>query len=188
MSAESEWVKSLQPLIAADLVEPLLKVEVGFRLPYALNIKAHKTPPTNANIQEIPGADFRRYQTDLMVAEVTESSWVPRVVVEFKLGGINTHDVLTYSAKAATHKSLYPHLRYGVVIGEHDRLPTKLLWHGHQFDFMLAVKSRAGMGADRRTLSDLLRTEVNASRILGELLIAPRPTVSLIHRKLTTDR
>jgi hypothetical protein len=187
MSGESDWVKSLQSSIEDDLGDKSLKVEIGFRLPYALNIKAHKTSPTRDHTQEIPGADFRRYQTDLLIAEVGEAKWIPRVVVEFKLGGVNMHDVLTYSAKAATHKSLYPHLRYGIVIGEHNLLPTKLLWHGHNFDFMLAFQSRAMRGADRDKLSELLRLEVKASQTLGDLLISHRSKASLIHRKLTTE-
>ena len=69
--------------------------------------------------------------------------WVPRVVVEFKLG-FTTHDALTYSAKAATHKNIHPYLRYGVVIARgkaREAISSKMMRHGHNFDFMLILES-----------------------------------------------
>jgi hypothetical protein len=51
------------------------------------------------------------YQTDLLISERLDDGedWTPRVVVEFKLGSVTTHDALTYSAKAATHKNVHPY-------------------------------------------------------------------------------
>jgi hypothetical protein len=74
----------------------------------------------------------------LLIAEELEAAaqWVPRVVVEFKLGSVTTHDALTYLAKAATHKNVHPYLRYGIIIGGLDGpVPKRLVRHGHSFVF-----------------------------------------------------
>ncbi|MCW5732702.1 MAG: hypothetical protein KIS73_01165 [Enhydrobacter sp.] len=160
-----------------------LSVDTSFRLAYALTIKSHKVRPSGTALADIEEFDSRSYETDLLIAETTSASWTPRVVVEFKFDGVTTHDVLTYSAKAATHKRLYPHLRYGLVIGKRKSLLPKLLWHGHDFDFMLMLSSEAMEGSDRDQLCRLLKEEVEASRTLSRLLTG-NPKAHLFHRKL----
>jgi len=56
------------------------------------------------------------HETDLLVVEnLDEVKWTPRVVIEAKgNGAINTHDAITYSHKAATHRQVHPYLRYGL--------------------------------------------------------------------------
>ena len=76
------------------------------------------------------------YQTDiLIVEELPGDRSLPRVVIEVKLS-VTTHDALTYSAKAATHKQGHPYLRYGILIAKLRSVPRRLIWHGSNFDFM----------------------------------------------------
>lgn len=84
-----------------------------------------------------------RAQTDLSIVEhIDAERWTPRVVVEAKLGSVTTHDAITYSEKAATHRSVHPYLRYGIMLGEreHHPLPGRLYRHGAQFDFMVSFR------------------------------------------------
>jgi len=84
------------------------------------------------------------YETDLLLYDKAGGSrWVPRVVVECKLGGVTTHDALTYSAKAFTHKHVHPYLRYGILVGDfgESTVQGRLFRHGAYFDFMLTWAS-----------------------------------------------
>jgi hypothetical protein len=105
-------------------------------------------------------------------------------VVEFKLGSVTTHDALTYSAKAATHKNVHPYLRYGIVIGGFKGpVPRRLIRHGHHFDFMMTVASEKLTTQDRDRLVQLLKEEVQASRTMSKLLLE-KSNIWLLHRKL----
>jgi hypothetical protein len=75
-----------------------------------------------------------------MTAAVTASG-SPRVV-ECKQG-VTTHDALTSSTKAATHKQVHPYLRYGCRLGGYETaLPDRLIRHMAHFDFMLFWESQ----------------------------------------------
>src|SRR5438105_15396623 len=115
MATEKEWVQLLQPRLDAELrrcgeAEWNLRVDAGEKLTYAYEILRYSAE----------GPDHRlsaKYETDLLFYDIRENGdWIPRVVLECKKGRISTHDALTYSAKAATHKHVHPYLRYGVLL------------------------------------------------------------------------
>ena len=55
------------------------------------------------------GTSVSRYETDLLVYDaLDQDAWIPRVVIECKLEGVTTHDAITYSRKASTHKQVHP--------------------------------------------------------------------------------
>src|SRR4051812_33602485 len=140
MSREREWVERVKADVERALAGSGLTVETGYRLPYALQVAGYKKQAGELRAEGV--TKHHGYETDLLIAEQEKTHWVPRVVVEFKLGRVSTHDALTYSAKAATHKQVHPHLRYGIVIGGYDGpVPQRLLRHGNNFDFMLTLAS-----------------------------------------------
>jgi hypothetical protein len=107
-------------------------------------------------------------------------------VIECKLKTVTTHDALTYSAKAATHKNVHPYLRYGIIVGHHPGPVQRLLLrHGHQFDVMQMLALEKPDAADRDHLFKLLRDEVRASRNIQKILSGESPA-TLVHRKLVT--
>jgi len=70
-----------------------------------------------------------KYETDLIICQnLSENEWKPRIIIEGKLNSVTTHDAITYSQKAATHKNVHPFLRYGILIGnrKHFPLPGRL--------------------------------------------------------------
>jgi len=116
------------------------------------------------------------HPTDILVVEVETSQWKPRVVVEAKLARITTHDAITYSQKAATHKQVHPYLRYGILLGkrEHYPLPGRLFRHGSHFDFMISWVAEEATPEEFSDFVNLLLDEVTASRALEEMIYSSR--------------
>ena len=187
MSGERAWVETVRADVENTLAGRDLIVETGRRLPYAIHVTGYHAMP---GVDATPQLATHGYQTDLLIAErlLGSAAWVPRVVIEFKLGRVTTHDVLTYSAKAATHKNLHPYLRYGIVIGKFEgAVPRRLIRHGHHFDFMLTLGSEALTSGDRDRLIQLIREEVEASQKISAVL-AGKSDVYLLHRQLVMAR
>jgi hypothetical protein len=106
-----------------------------------------------------------------------------------QVGQRTTHDALTYSTKASTHKHVHPYLRYGTLIGAFDdALPGRLIRHGVYFDFMMVWSDEEATDEEWSDLTGLLAEEVRASRTLQALLtesrIRGRKRFRLLHRPL----
>jgi hypothetical protein len=156
----------------------------GSKLPYAYEILSYDNG-TPAEINDIS------YETDLLVYETTnDQKWKPRVVIEGKLGSVTTHDAITYSQKALTHKNVHPYLRYGILLGDrkHYPLPGRLFRHGAYFDFMLSSRSTELSADELEDLVSLIIEEVEASRNLEEILYNSRnpnrKKFTLLHKPL----
>ncbi len=191
MPSEKQWVELLLPRLKRDLdtlsVNGLkVNVETGKRLTYAYEIAQY----TN---QGNPKINTRAYQTDLSICEVADSGdWIPRVIIECKWASITTHDALTYSAKAATHKHVHPYLRYGIAIGGYGKssLPPRLIRHGAYFDFMLIQESEEPTEKEWSQLIGILIREVHASRMLQQILDRGRSkdkSLKSVHRRLILE-
>lgn len=169
---EREWVRALIPELNQHLnaVDISLRAEESFKLVYASEILRYDDDgPCQRNAQ--------RYETDILVTEKgDENCWTPRVVIEVKLKTINTHTTIAYSQKAATHKGVHPHLRYGVMLADRGRypLPGRLFRHGAHFDFMLSWTSLEPNAIEWGMLIDIIISEVKASRNLEEMIYNSR--------------
>ncbi len=88
------------------------------------------------------------------------------MVVEAKVGSVTTHDAITYSQKAANHRSVFPYLRYGIMLGNRQDypLPGRHYRHGTQFDFMISFREYEPSAKEMDTLRDVLLEEVRALR------------------------
>lgn len=169
---EREWVKTIIEDIENSL-KPLnsnLRVTDGFRLPYTSEI-------LNYSDDKPEQQNFIVYETDILIYEqIDESRWKPRIIVEAKINSVTTHDAITYSQKAQTHKNVHPYLRYGILIGNRKDypLPGRLFRHGQQFDFMLSWKSFEGEKSEWDTLIEILKSEYEASLTLDEIIFNSR--------------
>src|SRR5215510_12075333 len=110
---EREWVRSLVPRLTEELKrlessDVQITVTDGSKLAYSCVIHEYGKDGTRA-------PESSKYETDLLFCDTfADGTWIPRLVVEGKIGGsVTTHDALTYSSKAATHKHVHPYLRYG---------------------------------------------------------------------------
>jgi hypothetical protein len=186
---EKQWVKSFTTRLRDGLTphaEEKIRVEVedGERLPYLCQIYEY-----SKDVPSIPA--ISRYETDLLIKDkYSNGTWIPRVVVECKLGRIHTHDALTYSAKAATHKNVHPYLRYGILVGgrKNQALPGRLIRHGAYFDFMVSWRGAEPEPDEWKVFCELVGNELLASRKLQELLTtnrsASRKLITALHRPL----
>jgi hypothetical protein len=178
---EREWVETVKTDIEASLAGKGITVQTGYRLPYAREVFSYQSNSNEPALEQ-----SHRYQTDLLISEQLAGTddWAPRVVVEFKLGSVTSHDALTYSAKAATHKTVHPYLRYGIVIGGFQGpVPQRLMRHGQQFDFMVTLASRVLTPEDRERLVSLLSDELKAAQTMSKL-VSEKSHIWLLHRKL----
>ena len=142
------------------------QVESKTNLLYSLQIDAggqvRPAGEEQRNPKRGPGR-FYAFQTDILVRKVKPG--IPLVVVELKFGNFNTHDIITYSAKAARHKQIYPYLRYGFVLGGRKSLTNKFFVHNQSFDFAMWVSSSA---ADSTKLTQMIKRQIrNAEKLLG---------------------
>jgi len=184
---EVEWVESFVSRLREGLLrdrsgEVPVDVVSGHRLAYTSEVISYDA--SGAARPKSQG-----YETDLLVVDrQQDGAWTPRVVVECKLQKITTHDALTYSAKAATHKHVHPYLRYGILIGEQTVLPGRLMRHGAHFDFMASWATATASRLEWDDFVSLLADEVVASRRLEALLFGSRqrdrPKYRILHRPL----
>ena len=183
---ERAWVASTISLISERMgdADASLRISCGSKLSYAHEIREYIG---NALTLQNTVA----YETDVLITEETsENVWKPRVVIEAKLGKVSTHDAITYSEKASTHKKVHPYLRYGILIGDrkHYPLPGRLFRHGAYFDFMLSWVGMTPSESELGILSSLILEEVKASRDLEDILYTSRKPdrtkYTLLHKPL----
>src|SRR6266536_4083164 len=169
---EKGWVRSLAVRLARNLEKlqsPGIKAAVfdGRKLAYSCEIPNYRKDGSFAPVTS-------SYETDLLICDSqNDGSWTPRVIVECKIGGsVNTHDALTYSTKAATHKHVHPYLRYGFLAGEreHYAIPVRLVKHGAHFDFMATWRAARPTKAEWSDFCALVVEEIKASRAMQDLL------------------
>jgi len=169
---ELEWAKSVQGFVNDFLQKnaPNLEMLIGANLPYGYEILEYKDnqPSVSKSIS---------YETDLLIIEKTSSSsWIPRVIVECKIDRVTTHDAITYSEKASTHKHVHPYLRYGIILGNRGTYPPpgRLFRHGLYFDFMASWVAFGPTEIEFNILLEILLDEVKASRNLQEMIFKSR--------------
>lgn len=170
---ETDWVKTIIP----DIEKQLCKTDKSIRV-----VDGHKLSYTNEILTYNDSNDpeeqnLIKYETDILIYEqLDDMLWKPRVVIETKLQKVTTHDAITYSQKAQTHKNVHPFLRYGILIGNREEypLPGRLFRHGQHFDFMLSWKSVKADKSEKSKLIEILNDEIQASRVLDEILYNSR--------------
>lgn len=121
------------------------------------------------NIQDTqnPKRGNSAFQTDICIFEKIRNIEFPRLVIEFKTK-ITTHDILTYSNKAGKHKSIYPALRYGILVSDIDNIPNRFFIHNEHLDFFIAAKKYRTKGSST-FIEDLITKEIQISKILEKI-------------------
>ncbi len=183
---ETKWVELIANAVREGVADSnrSLEIRTQFKLPYGYEIRAYR------EVRE-PHDEAIEFATDFIVVEGdTAGSWKPRVVVEAKVDSVTTHDAITYSQKAANHKSVFPYLRYGIMLGnrQHYPLPGRLYRHGTQFDFMISFREYEPSPREVEAFRDILLDEVRASRALEKMIYESRRRDrdhhTLLHRTL----
>ena len=180
---ETDWAEEVAEKLNNKLAG--FSVGAGRRLTYANEIVDYE--------EDGPNYNEMTYQTDILVSEsFGKKSWKPRVVIETKIDSVSTHDAITYSQKAASHKFIHPYLRYGIFLG-HRRdfpLPGRLFRHGAQFDFMISWRDYAPEDFEWEALVKVVRKEIRASKQLEEMIFDSRrknrEKYYVLHKSLVT--
>lgn len=185
--SEKEWVQSIIPAIEKVLQkkDKQLFIKEAFKLLYALEVKSYTENEPNKPVDS-------RFETDILIGEKKNGTWIPRVVIEAKLGSVTTHDAITYSQKAMAHKNVHPYLRYGIIVGKIPNIPGRLIRHGNNFDFMLAVEGYKPSPARLKVIVKLLLDEVEASRRIENMIYDSRSKTKaelmVLHRPLVVGK
>lgn len=134
MTSENEISEQIRDLLSCSLSHSY-QVRKGASILYKIVVNAKgQAEPSDV---EHPVRGQLAFETDILVEQKSPS--IPLVVLELKCGGFSTHDVITYSSKAARHKDIYPYLRYGLVVVDSRPLTKKFMTHNQGFDFALAL-------------------------------------------------
>ena len=97
-------------------ISPPLFASDKKKLPYAFEILDYKK-------DDVSSQNSLKYETDILIGEEIGERWKPRLIVEGKLAKISTHEAITYSNKAKTHKYVHPYLMYGILLGDGAKYP-----------------------------------------------------------------
>ena len=103
---EKEWTISIKEKLEKEIDTQKYEITCGERVPYTASIGLN---------QQI---DFKKYETDLLIKENVDGSFIPRLIIESKYLNVTTHDTIAYNNKALAHKNLYMGLRYGLMLKE----------------------------------------------------------------------
>jgi len=125
------------------------------------------------------------FEQDILVFERVQwggTSIIPRVIAKVKFGGVTTDETIVYSEKACRIRTVYPFVRYGLVLGEMDKIPARVLRLGQEFDFITLV-SYPMPQSEIEKVGNLFREELQASRDLGAML-SGRTEVATLWRSL----
>ena len=182
MTTEPQWVNGFIKKLDKELKKTtrkgfMMSATDGTKLAYACEIQKYGSDGK-------PDITTNKYETDILISDVyADGSWVPRVIVECKLKSVTTHDALTYSAKASSHRAVHPYLRYGFLAGGRAdyALPARLIRHGQQFDFMISWKAMNASATEWKSFSLLIHKEADASRKLQLLLTDNRSATRVKH-------
>jgi len=108
-----------------------IKIETQKNLQYVNYF--HKIDSNGYGIEGKSECKKMCYAIDILLTEDN----IPRVAIEVKIKSYTTHDIITYSEKAGTHKNLFPHLQYGFLCLEstNEKLSSRYHLHNKIFDF-----------------------------------------------------
>lgn len=166
---EIEWTNSIKKLLQEANLGDNIYFDTLNKVPYAQEILSYDL-------------DFKKdkehtmaFETYLLVFEKKESI-KPRIIIESKINSVTTHDAITYSYKAQTHKNVTPYIRYGIMLGnrKHYPLPGRLFRHGTNFDFMISFKGFVLSEYEKSILIELVKKEISYSRKIEEMIYESR--------------
>lgn len=116
------------------------------------------------------------FETGLFIYEKVKDIIKPRIIIEAKVDNVSTHDAITYSYKAQSHKNVTPYIRYGIMLGnrKHYPLPGRLFRRGTNFDFMISFKGYELSEYEVSSFVELIKKEISYSKNIEEMLYESR--------------
>lgn len=166
---ENEWTASIKELLQECNIGQNIFIETLRKVPYAKEILSYDLNfEANDNRSMV-------FETDLLIYEKTDVI-KPRVIIESKIEKVTTHDAITYSNKAQSHKYVTPYIRYGIMLGNRGDypLPGRLFRHGANFDFMISFKKYELSQEEKNAFIELIKKEIDYSKKVEEMIYESR--------------
>ncbi len=169
---EKEWMINVKNRLEKEdeFSKNSIYFETKKKVPYSFEI-------LNYIDNEPADRKYIKYETDLLVFQkIDKEKWKPRIIIEGKINSVTTHDAITYSQKASTHKNVHPYLRYGILLGnrKHYPLPGRLYRHGAHFDFMLSWKAFEPTTEEWNDFLSIVESEIKYSKKIEEMFFYSR--------------
>ena len=163
---ENDWTRSICKILQTEDLGENIYVEVFRKLPYAFEVKSFSED------WMVKEQDETLFETDMLIYEKQEERIIPRVIIESKVETITTHDAITYSHKASTHKNVIPFVRYGIMCGNRETypLPGRLFRHGTNFDFLFSFVGYEPTAFEKETFIEMIKKEILYSQQFEEIL------------------
>ncbi len=181
---EKEWVKKfLLPAINGLLDTDRYVVRDSYKLLRFVSFNKYDEENDKfiCERDDIKSNDNRRaFEVDLCILEKSDGYLIPRVVIEVKIGNINTHDPIAYNQKNGLHKNLYPGLRYGLLVGNYDSkrfdIPERMMTHGDYFDFMTIfrkdeINNNGFTSEKRQIMKDIINANLKIAADLEKYIV-----------------
>lgn len=167
---ENEWTLSIKELLEQCDVGENIYFDTLKKVPYAQEILSY-----NLDFKE-RNEHVMSFETDLLIYEKDKEIIKPRIIVEAKIDNVSTHDAITYSYKAQSHKNVTPYIRYGIMLGNrgHYPLPGRLFRHGTNFDFMISFKDYELSEYEKLAFVELIKKEISYSKSIEEMIYESR--------------
>ncbi len=132
------------------------------------------------------------FQQDILVYEEKEArsdmcevKVIPRVAMELSMNKVSTHTAIQYSKKASMLKSIYPYLRYILVIFGKSEIDKRVLKHGEDFDAIVTLKNdRNGW----QTLAEIVRRQIRISEEIRKALFGRDRHIAIFEKKLSVKK
>jgi hypothetical protein len=111
------------------------------------------------------------FEQDIVIYRKLENAHtaiIPYIIAEVKYQSVTTHDAIVYSKKAEKIRSVYPYVRYGLILGNFRSIPGRVIRHGESFDFITAIQypfSEESVEELRKLLLNELHTSENMESI-----------------------
>lgn len=108
---------------------------------------------------------------------------IPRVSVEVKIGDPNVHSIIVASQKAEKIKSIYPYLRYLLVVyGVKDGISRKALRHGESIDAIIAIKNK-----DFEGLLKIVKNQIETSKKIERALFSKEGKAKVFEKEVRIE-
>jgi hypothetical protein len=167
---ENEWTASIKELLEHCNIGENIHFDTLKKVPYAQEILSY-----DKDFEE-SSESVMKFETDLLIYEQVDDIIKPRIIIEAKVDSVSTHDAITYSYKAQSHKNVTPYIRYGIMLGnrKHYPLPGRLYRHGTNFDFMISFIGYELNKYEKLAFVELIKKEISYSQQFEEMLYESR--------------
>ena len=165
---EKNFKEKLQQKLDNILKNYNVEVKINKNLIYKVIVNENFEFKPNTPREPKRGSDYA-FQTDLLIEDKNNND-LPLVVIKTIIcksrNDPTINDIITYSEKALKHKEIFPYLRYGLVMGGRDDIPTRFFVHNKGFDFAYPLEDINDDDKSIKELAKIIEQQIKSARSL----------------------